>query len=944
MKSGIFLFLLFCALFLNGQVSFTGDLPVRNFSKKEYNGGTQNWEAAQSASGLFYFANNEGLLEYDGVRWQKHPLPNRTIVRSLAIDGEKIYVGGQGEAGWFAPAENGTLRYYSLTEKVPEAYRNFSDVWDILVQDDAVLFRTNRHLFQWRGETMRVYDSGGPIYHLGVMNDTVYVHDAYQGLLRFDGEKYELTDYGMKPESEVTAFLPFQNNTHLISTLKGGFYIFDGRKLEKYADSDLNWLKNRTVYSAKKLPDGRYAFGLLPDGLLLTDENLQQQKLIGRKEGLQNSIVLAVGIDAAGNLWLGTDNGIDYVEVNSPYTYLYPDGDLEGTGYTAAVKDSVLYLGNSNGLYYRATGDFAPVAGAEGQVWGLYTEGNDLLLGSHTGAFAVDKTTVRRFYEAHGTWDFVRLDATHILAGHYGGMTVFRQSGNNWERYRNVENLKESSRILAKASPLRVWMAHPYRGVYRVDFNTDFTTKEVRKYGAADGLPSDNLNHAFRIRNEVLFAGESGVYRYDAESDKFAEAEGYNDILEKYGRIKMLKEDAAGNVWFAAGETVGRLLITNDGLNVNVDSETFPEMSGQLTGGFEFVYPYDKNNVIFGAEKGFIHFNPEKYNNSDFNSRVLLRAVYLTSEQDSLLRSGTTIAEIPELSSAENSLRFVFGTTSYRNPEAVEFQVKLEGLSDRLSEWTTKSEREYQNLRHGDYTFSVRARNAAGVVSEFASLDFTIRPPWYLTAPAYFLYAVIGLGLLLFVRKRETKKIAAAKNDLQNEFEAQEKRILKRAEASEIELNRVRREQLETEVAHQNQELATATLHLLQKREILTSLKSDLNKVVDKIRNQDLQTRDVQKIVRTIERDLESDSEWDRFAHHFNRVHQGFVDRLREKYANLSPTDLKLCAYLRMNLSSKEIAPLMAISVRGVEAGRYRLRKKMELKKEDNLQDVILGV
>ena len=238
----------------------------------------------------------------------------------------------------------------------------------------------------------------------------------------------------------------------------------------------------------------------------------------------------------------------------------------------------------------------------------------------------------------------------------------------------------------------------------------------------------------------------------------------------------------------------------------------------------------------------------------------------------------------------------------------------------------------------------VRARNAAGIVSEVEKVSFSISAPWYLSPLAYFLYGLALVSAIFFSLRKQSKNFEKEKVSLQNQHEEQEKIFRQRVEDSELELSRVRRQKLETEVRFKNQELASATLHLVQKREMLAGLKSDLSKLLGKMRNQEARPQDLQKLIRLVERDLENDSEWDQFAHHFDQVHQGFLGRLKEKYPVLSPNDLKLCAYLRMNLSSKEIAPMMAISVRGVEAGRYRLRKKIDLPNDANLRELMMNI
>jgi len=93
----------------------------------------------------------------------------------------------------------------------------------------------------------------------------------------------------------------------------------------------------------------------------------------------------------------------------------------------------------------------------------------------------------------------------------------------------------------------------------------------------------------------------------------------------------------------------------------------------------------------------------------------------------------------------------------------------------------------------------------------------------------------------------------------------------------------------------------------------------------------------------TLKVDERLEDDWEKFSYHFDQVHSNFIKRLKQGYPNLTPKDQKLCAYLRMNLTSKEIAPLLNISVRGVEISRYRLRKKLSLNKEENLSEFMMS-
>ena len=131
-------------------------------------------------------------------------------------------------------------------------------------------------------------------------------------------------------------------------------------------------------------------------------------------------------------------------------------------------------------------------------------------------------------------------------------------------------------------------------------------------------------------------------------------------------------------------------------------------------------------------------------------------------------------------------------------------------------------------------------------------------------------------------------------------------------------------------------------MNLVHKSEIISSIKDALEKLKGKKGIEGEVKREIARIVRLIENDTSLQDDWDNFSMHFDQVHSDFLRRLGEKFPNLSPNDFKLSAYLRMNLSSKEIASLMNISVRGVEASRYRLRKRLGLETSENLTEFLL--
>ena len=182
----------------------------------------------------------------------------------------------------------------------------------------------------------------------------------------------------------------------------------------------------------------------------------------------------------------------------------------------------------------------------------------------------------------------------------------------------------------------------------------------------------------------------------------------------------------------------------------------------------------------------------------------------------------------------------------------------------------------------------------------------------------------------------------AFKKEQTEKLELKEAEFKEEVKKSEGEIIKLKNDKLNTDIKHKNSQLASATMHLVQKTEILMKIKNDLTNIQSDAAT-DVKKR-IQQITRVIESDIQLDDSWEQFETYFDQVHENFFKRLRGKFPELTPKDQKLCAYLRMNLTTKEIAPLLNISVRGVEISRYRLRKKLGLNSEVNLVAFILEV
>jgi DNA-binding CsgD family transcriptional regulator len=959
------LFVLGCAGKIAAQGINLGMPPVRNFPKKVYSAGTQNWDAAQDRRGVLYFANNEGLLQFDGSRWQCYAVANKTVVRSVAIDSEgRIFAGAQSELGYFFPEQNGRLQYHSLTGLLPTEKRNFEDVWDIVVQDTTVFFRTRNAVFEYKSRKIRLHEPGGEITAMFDSPQGLLIQKNYSEIWVFDRTTFRPWLYAPEIGSELRGVIPRTKDTLLLATLKNGLFFWTGGQLSRHPAAHDALLQEKRIYSASALPNGHLALGTSLDGFIELDRNGRIFRHLNNKNGLQNNNILHTFADRAGNLWLGLDNGIDCVALPSPFTSVIPDAELQGTGYAAVVFNEKLYCGVSNGVYqtdwvhyYHPDRKkfFEKIKATDGQVWTLQKNGNELLLGHHEGSFKLSGLNCQRISAEPGAWTFVQLTDQYLLGGTYSGLVLYRKINNSWVFDEKLRGLEESCRFMVKDTDGAIWVAHPYRGLYRIEWSEARKSElRVSFFNAGSGLPSDLNNFVFNIAGKAVFATEKGVYRFNPLTARFAPDDDFNRILGEGRQVKYLHEDASGHIWYVGEKEVGRLEVDDFGLKKAVKKRVFPELAEKLVAGFEFIYPVDEANVFFGAEQGFIHFNAAANNTLDTVLQVVLTQVTAGAAQDSVvfggwhLHDGHLVSEqddeaIPVLASGMNQLRFYFSATNFEDPSFVQYRFKLEGLSKAWSEWSGETVRNFTNLSPGDYCFVVQARHKNGRESAPIQFRFRIRPPWYASTAARVLYTLGFLGLFAGSIIRQRRKFEHEKENLtvqHRQITAEQRREV---EASKAALSDILREKLEAEIQFKNKELATATMHLVQKGEILQTIQENLNQILEKSTNPAVK-KEVQQLLNLLDFDAKLDEDWAQFALHFDQVHVNFLKRLRERHPELSPTDYKLCAYLRMNLTTKEIAPLMNISVRGVEASRYRLRKKLGLQNDANLTEVIASL
>ena len=965
------LFTLFSAIQVSAQNGIL--IPdIVNFSKKVYESGNQNRAIDQDDRGMLYFANDDGLLVFDGTYWRTYPLPNGSIVRSLAVKGDKIFIGGQQEIGYFFYNEKGSLVYRSLKPLIPSGETEFTDVWRVVKFGDDVFFQSNKRIFRWHEGKVTAYRSTNWAF-IGASKELLLAQDYEKGLMMFrDGQWQPLVnpfDF-TKDKVAFRATSDFGAGGTFLATVKSGAYVIRGGLIRSFETSDMARISQDLIQSSYAVDTARTIIATRLGGYYIINSRGEIIQHLTKEEGLQSNVVNYVFADKDRNIWLGLNNGIDMVVYNSPINHIIPSHDNKGPGFAAAVYNDQLYIGTSIGLYSvpvqqgndlnGVRGEFDLVKNSNGLVWGLSVVNNQLLMGKNDGAFLVKDHNALPMDSSTGFWFFQPLTneqpSPRIIAGTYNGVNIYY--------YENGKFINPKSHVLFESAKNMVvmgndiWVAHPYQGLYKIDFN-DSGRPLSKAYIDRQNILSSGHNHLFRVHDKIVLVTRKGIYEYDKGVGDFRPSVFFRKVFGG-APVNYLREDMQGNIWFIEDKKTGMVDMSSPDHPTIIN---FPEINNRVLGNDEeFIYPINKSNVLIASETGFYHINCEKYRQSSqrHSVRVLLRSVAAYYKRDSLLFGGylpgkdTADASDAydlkkDISYRWNSLRFEYSSPYFGG--VVEYSCRLKGYEREWSLWSKRTERTYTNLPAGNYEFEVMARNNAGRQSAVSRFTFTISPPWYNTILAYLVYIALFVAVLYFFYKRQQKKYViqhANRLKKQREKFVEEQRRLQYQHQLEIEHNekeiiRLKNIKLEAEVEHNNAQLASNTMNLLQKRELLNKIKDEIL-IIQEEHEPEKRTRTMRRLIKIINEQLESIDDWERFSQYFDKSNNDFLKILKEHYPQLTAADLKLCAYLRLNLSTKAIAELLNLSIRGVESSRYRLRKKLLLDNEVSLFDFLATI
>ena len=891
------IYLLWCGTFaVSAQVLPEKGVPlIRNFTPVQYHHKGKIWDIDAAPNGIVYMASDKGLLEFDGATWNSFK-GSKGVTRSLLVASDSLlYTGSDLDFGVWKRSGLQHFEYTSLypfQEVVQEVNEEF---WEIHRIKDDIVFVSSQNIYVYKSR--QIIKTPAPYRFSGSfsVSGALYLADEKNGLYRFDGFTLtKISDYPGTGMLRISGI--YQDSSGLVvATRDSGLYRYASGQWSSLNNKLSDALRAAKVFRFEPIGNDYLAFGTVLKGLYIADKQGNIIHYINKYKGLPSNTVLSMHYGPAGKLWLGMDYGVSALSLESRFTTFYDYRGDFGAGHAALLKDGTFYLGTNQGLYRspwqaldnnREFFDFQLVPGTEGQVWTLENIDGTLFMGHDRGLFNVQPGKVEQVGSPEGVWTILPYK-NHLLAGNYNGISIFEKSGSKWVFLKKMDLIAGSCNQLMLEGENILWINIPNFGVIRAELDAQLYPRDRLIF------PQDT----FQGNDPFLLKDEAGVHVV-TDRCKYTFRPGDRNFVKKETPLKMPAE-----------------------------------IEGLLSGIFR-LRPLHNDYDFCPSNSGFLlrHRRQADRPGSD-NFFVVFRQI----EAFNTDRSVTVHPEM-EVPSGLNNLKIDFIVP---NRDDVLYQFRLDD-SDPWSAWTAGNSAKFIDLAGGAYTIQVRAK-IGGAVTDARSISIQVAAPWHRSWPAigaYLLMAALLVFPIHYWKKRSLEK-------QREKFLLKEQQALQhQAEAHRQEILLLEQERLQVEYDALKKNLRSKTIELAkqaraneEKNRLLLTLKE---KSAVAQENPSLFKIKWKEMERLLESYIKADDQI--FEMQLDELHQEFFKKLKNRFPGLSEHDLRLCAYLKIGVDSKEIAEILHIQPSSFYISRSRLRKKLELKADETLYDFLNSI
>ena len=657
--------------------------------------------------------------------------------------------------------------------------------------------------------------------------DEIYVREPDKGLMKLVGDTLELIPGGERfADQRIHAILPLNDlspngdKRMLIATSLAGLFEYDGHTISPFPCSlELTkFLETYPIYAGTKLSNGDMAFACLQGGMIIIGQDGKMKKNITQADGLRDGIVTHVYEDKNKGLWLTLFDGISYVEAQSPLSVFTDEHGLDMDLWELALYNDRLYMTGSKGLYFLSPGPgFQPpsiqkVPEINGVTWGTQITEDYLWVASAIGTFHITDQEVQKYNNQSGA-SFCRstFDPSLLYLSTPLGVTILKKEANEWINLGKVKGLKEEVQNIQEVAKGVLWgglsegfvrIILPDSLLARLSTENQQGKKPIPLEAQVKQYTEKWLGqgHVYVIAGKPFLASNIGLKSYDSAKDKVVPDSSFSSkYIQGKRQISYMYEDYLKRVWIVSHlytlKEIDLWIPTEDG-----GYKQAPTPFHRLQ-DFEEIWSIHVNEANpdiawLAGNNGLIRYD---LNIASITTPLFKPAIRkVIANGDSLIYLGTNLEKGKfELPFSQNALRFEFALPAYNDPSKTTYQVMLEGMEEKWSSWTDESQKDYTNLKEGNYRFRVKAQTIYREVSDEGVFEFAILAPWYRTWWAYLLYGLLAVGAVFALIQWRTRQLKAKTEELEAIVHARTHEV--RAQKDQLEVQAERLQELDRE-------------------------------------------------------------------------------------------------------------------------------------------------
>lgn len=444
-----------------------------------------------------------------------------------------------------------------------------------------------------------------------------------------------------------------------------------------------------------------------------------------------------------------------------------------------------------------------------------------------------------------------------------------------------------------------------------------------------------NVYNNLGIINDAFGRNEKAIIDYKSALDLFLEindldgqANVYNNLATLYSEIDDLEKAISYiNTSIQISKNINGKSSTGAAY---LNASTLYEKKGLSDSAHEMldsalVY-YQFSNNLHGIanvlDKEAAYFTESQNNQKAVD--LLLQSIILREKVGSLNATSITLKQLSETFQSLGDYEKAFAY--YQRYVVLKDSIFSESTNKVISELNIKYETAEKNK-------AISLLKKESEIKQFQNKLLFILSITFAMGTILLLYLFRTKSKLLKSQKEAIQQKEALSN-LEREKQQTEKLLLEKEIKAQQEINELQKIKFNNELEHSKRELATSTMQILNKNKILVDIKESIRKLKSSKNDE----KDVLANISTkVNSSINLDEDWEQFKIHFEKVNTSFFEKLQNNHPKLTTGDLKVCAYVKINLSSKEIAQMMNISSHGIDKRLYRIRKKMDLSPSNSL-------